>query len=179
VRKRSEAGAPAKLFESANAAPGASNDFEQLVERFFQVDLAAEYAALEPDLKLGEERTDYGSVLAALDRSEDNARRAHALYISSKVEQKRYEIEADKVSAAMRTEARLALQEEVEMGKRKGVISIAELGAEASRRHPDEYAAAAIKAEKIKRAADHLERFADLWKERCRTLSVVLQTMRK
>ena len=76
---------------------------ERLVTAVFDpLDLEAEYRVLEQQLSIGQEgRTDYGSVLAALDTAEVYARRAHKLFIASKLEEKRFLLEREQAESAL------------------------------------------------------------------------------
>src|SRR5258706_3487080 len=69
-----------QIVSHHGTGPALTQGFERIVERVFDLpDPLAEYDRLERELKLGDQRTDYGSLQKALDSAEDNARIAHKL----------------------------------------------------------------------------------------------------
>jgi hypothetical protein len=167
------------LFASANKGPGITPDFERIVESVYQVDAWREYEDLEKNLEVGDGRSDYGTVAKHLDQQEDRARSAHKLYLSAKLELLRFEAECLKVQAPMRERATGVLSDQKADGDRKKVITNADVDAKMAELYPDEFAHQAEKLAKLKGTVSHMERLADLHKNRCFTASTLLSTLRK
>lgn len=169
------------LFDSPNAPgkPQLAKDFGAIVERVFAVDALGQYERLEKALTIGEQRADYGTVLRALDQAEDNARTAHRLYVGAKVERERYLMDAAVVTGAMWSKATDALQREKADGLRNKQITDGDVRAMAATLFPDQWRENELGVVKVKAMEEHLLRLADLWASRCRSLQVVLSTLRK
>lgn len=168
------------LFVSANGSDAVlPGDFASITERVFVNDALAEYNRLEAALTLGDQRSDYGTLLKALDQAEQNARGAHRLYVTAKVVHQKYELDAEPVQAAMWESAQVALQREKDAGERKKQITDADVRMMASTMFPDEWQSIQLQRAKAKAMVEHVERLAELWMNRCRTLSTMLGTLRK
>jgi hypothetical protein len=167
------------LFASANKGPGITPDFERIVEAVYQVDAWREYEDLEANLEIGDERGDYGTVAKHLDGAEKRARRAHALYLSAKLELLRFETECQKVQAGMRQKATEVLSDEKEDGGRRKQITDADVRAKMAEMYPDEFVHVEERLAKLKGAVAHMERLADLHRNRCFSASTLLSTLRK
>jgi len=151
-----------------------SPQMERLVETVFDLpDVDAEYRALEAQLTMGESRSDYGTVLEALDRAEDNARRAHRLFVCASLERKRYLLEREVVEAAMHKEAVASLK------KSEDKVTIDATQARTVELFGDEYQAGEEKKKRVELSVAHLEQLAFTWSSRCRTLQTILGSMRR
>lgn len=170
--------APPPLFVSPHKGPGLAPDMERIIETLYRVDALAEYEELEKALTIGEDRGDYGTLRLQLDKAEDRARRAHKLYLSAKLERTRYELDADAVRAAMRQKAIDELELDKKAGRTKRIAND-DVDAKMAEMFRDEWRDQAIKRAQVKGMEDALERLADLWKQRCFTLSTLLTTLRK
>lgn len=176
---------PPPLFQTANgrgAAPGevVPRDFDGLVETVHAVpDMRKEYAELEAALRIGEKRTDYGTVLRALDEAEDNARRAHRLYLAARAEQARWEIDTAKVAGEMRAAAVSSLEEEKAQRDRRKQITEGDVEGRMATLYPDEFGHQKMKRTKVEGTVKAMERLAELWKGRCFSLRTMLETLRK
>jgi len=152
---------------------------QRVIEHIYSVDIRKTYDRLQENLTIGSERSDYGTVLLHLDYAETNARDAHRLFLSAKIERERYEHEYEPIRGAMWERATARLQAEKERGTRSKQITIDDVKANIMQTNPDEWKAHEIRLSKLKGAEDHLKEFADLWKSRCRTLQTILSTLRK
>lgn len=176
---------PPPLFGTANgkgARPGevVASEFDGLVETVFSIpNIRDAHTDLVDSLQIGEKRTDYGTVLRALDEAETKARRAHLLYLGSLLEQKKWTIDADKTEAGMRAAAVSKLEEEKAHNDRTKRIVEADVDAKMLDLYPDEYAHLETKRLKVKGTVEAMERLAELWKGRCFSLRTILETMRK
>lgn len=156
---------------AAQAEPGPG--FGRIIERVFDLpDPEAEYQALEAALGAGSREQD--SVAQALDGAEDYARRAHRLYVNAKVDLERFQADCDTVEGAMREQAVAALTVEKERGVRTKQITDADVRHRAAVMYPDEWRDALNRKAKGEGAVKHLERLADLWQGRCRSLAALL-----
>lgn len=161
----------------AGPMPEPGEGYARIVERVFSLpDPDAEYEALERALVLG--TREFDSIHDALDHAEDNARRAHRLFVAAKLDYERFVADADVIEGAMRTEATADLQAEKESGARTKQITDADVRAKCAALFPDEFRDLAERRTSAKLAVEHLERFADLWVSRCRSLGGMLAARR-
>ena len=184
----------AKVFEeervaSENAAKGIAEVFDEpkksslrpfdsIVEAVFRVDIRYEYEALERELVIRENENDRGTLRSYLNRAEDNARRAHRLYLAAKIEAERVELEEQPMIGAMRREANDRLQREKDAGKRSKAITDADVSTLAAAMYSGDWPRIHERIAKAKGAADHLERLAELWRSRCSSARSMLETSR-
>ena len=160
--------------EDGSIGPRLSEDFEQIVARVFNVDALREYERLEAELKLGEQRGDYGSLQKALDEAEDNARIAHKIWVSAKAEHEKFERDFEVIQAPMWSEANAFLQEQKDKGARSKAITDADVKARAAELYPDEYRANAVRAARVKGMVEQTKKLSELWTNRCATLATLL-----
>lgn len=165
--------------EFIKTTPRLSGDFDKVVERVFAIDVLPVFDRLESELVIGEDRSDYGTVRKHLDRAEDNARLAHKLYASARVEQEGYVIDMRPIRAAMMDRANRELQREKTEGARSKAITKEDIENWVAQNFADEYRAQEMKELKLRKTTEHMERLAELWKSRCRSLDTLLTTMRK
>jgi hypothetical protein len=167
------------MFASANLGPGINPDIRRIVETIYAVDASKTYDELEQNLEVGDQRGDYGTLQKHLDKAEDRARRAHQIYLSAKLEFAGWEIDNTKVMAAMRSQATQALEAEKAAGDRKKAITNDDVTSAMAEIFPDQWKAQEITRVKLKGTVEHLERLADLWKNKCHSLGTLLSTLRK
>lgn len=153
--------------------------FRGLVETVYSLDIAEASNRLFRDLKLGEERTDYGTVYKALDQAEDNAREANALYHAAKIEKMRWGNEQSAIKAGFWSEATAKLQKEKDDGKRAKQITDADVKQMVAFLYPDKWPQFLEDEAKMEGLVDHLEHVSGLWSKRCNTLQTMLTTLRK
>jgi len=159
------------------ALPQHSAGYAAIVERVFDLpDPDAEYQILEESLSVGS--SNFDSISAALDTAEDNARRAHKLYVNARVDAERFNIDADVIESAMRTQAIAELQREKDAGLRSKQITDTDATAKVSAMFPDEYRDLADRRVKSRKMIEHVEAFAGLWRSRCYSLSKMLESKR-
>ena len=168
----------APLFATAH---GPSDELQAIAERkYVRIDMA-EAERLEKELTLDEvDLTSYSAIMKAINRGEDNARRAHDLFLNAKAEVALWEIDAEQTLAAMRTAARdrLELAKEERGGKGK-TITEADVTAMMAELYPDEWKAQTVQRHKYKGVVAHFEKLSELWIMRCRTLGLMLAHLRK
>lgn len=150
----------------------------RIVESVFIDDPDAVYTRLEAGLRVGERRTDYSTLMRALDDAEGNARDAHRLMITAKLEAERWELENRSIYAAMREQARDALQAEKDKKQRSKAITDADVEDMAAIMFPDEYAAQQVKLRRVNLTVKSMEDLVSKWDSRCRSLQTMLSKLR-
>lgn len=160
--------------KGANLHPGFSN----IVEKVFIRDVESEYDRLEQALMLGDKRTDYGSTVRALDEAETNARKAHKLWRTAIVEEKRWDTEHKILAAAMRSEAMRRLQHEKDAGQRSKAITDADVESMMATLYPQEFRCHRERENRVHGMVASLENLADLWLRRISTLQTILSKQR-
>lgn len=157
----------------------ADKDFERIVDAVFAVDIYGDYEDLEKNLEVGEGRSDYATLRFHLDKAEERARRAHRLYLGSKVEYARWEADAKKVAAAMRQKATEALEAEKTAGERTKNITNVDVDAMIRELYADEVEAQALRKVKMEGVVSSLENLAWRWNSKCEDLRTLLETLRR
>lgn len=159
----------------ADRLPTIGRHFDEVTEKLFDSvgDPRESYRQLEEDLSLKKALTP-GVLQQALNFSEDNARKAHAMYVVARAEYTTFEAEMDAVVEAMRDTATAALQDEKDKKQRSKAITDADVRGRAATMFPDEWTRAVERRAKGASMLDHLKRLADLWQNRCYSLSTML-----
>jgi hypothetical protein len=153
--------------------------YQKIVESIFVEDPFEKYKQLERKLQVGQEgRALHASVNAALDEAESNARLAHKLWMSAKVERDRWERQNAIVFSAMRTEATRALQSEKDQGKRNKTITDADVDNQAALMFQDEWLSQQNKRKRVEAMERSMENLNELWISRCRSLQAMLSKQR-
>jgi outer membrane murein-binding lipoprotein Lpp len=166
--------------QSKNDSPEYSPAMRRLVERIFLAEDEIEAAAkrLESALVIGEKRSDYGTVMRALDEAEDNARLAHRLMVTAKMERDRYELSAEVVMAAMRSAAKDTLEKEKRDHENKKMITDADVLSRMASIYTDEWEQLGSDRRSLDLAVKHLEHQVDNWSSRCRSLQTIASKLR-
>jgi hypothetical protein len=170
---------PPALFASANLGDGVHPDFQRIVECTYAADAFRDYNDLEKNLEVGDQRGDHATLREHLDKAEARARRAHKLYLGSKLELVGWEADARKVMSAMREEARRALEDEKLEGTRKKVISQDDVEDRVADLFPDEWRAQKVRTAKLKGVVEDLEHLTRRWDAKAVDLRTMLETLRK
>lgn len=165
----------------AHSGPTMGAGYERIAKKLYSIDEVGEYEHLEKALTLDgpAHRADYATLVDALDQAEDNARRAHALYVNAAIAYDAFEIDARVVEGALREKVLGELQKEKAEGARSKAIVEKDIALESARAYPDEVRDLHARRAKAKRMVEHFERLADLWKARARALEVMVSTMRR
>lgn len=160
--------------------PGLDDGFERVTESVFAgMDVDGEFKRLQDELTLGERHADRGSLREALDRARTNARTAHRLLCHAHLARRRYDLDADVVEGAMWVAASEVLEQEKERGERKKQITDADVRAKAGSMFPDEWRAAMVKRERVKRMVENVEDLVAQWGGRARDLQALLESARQ
>ena len=149
--------------------------FARILEHVFKVDPWKDYSDLEDALKIGGRGyTDHDTLMSALNSAEDNARRAHQLYCAARAEQERWELNSQVIEGVARRGVLRDLEAEKEAGQRKKQITEADVAGYIQLKYPDEYDRLRLTRLKLRKLVESMERLAELWVSRCRTLQVML-----
>lgn len=190
-RRRKDAGAAkaqeaaSRLFDEAPAQkeaaarqlkelPELDMTFSRIRESVFTLhDPEGEYKHLEESISLREALTPV-ALMTALNAAEDNARRAHKLYVVARADYERFERECEPVIESMRDAANRELQDEKDKKLRSKAITDADVRGRAAIMYPDEWAAIDARRIKANGMLEHLKAMAELWKNRCYSLNGML-----
>src|ERR1700722_7126194 len=131
-------------FGSANRGDGKEDElhegFQKIVESVFVENPWEEYKRLEAKLHIGQEgRALHATVNGALDEAETNARKAHRLWMTARVERSRWELANAAIFGAAKIEATRILQHEKDEGKRNKQITDADVEAMLVTKFGDEW----------------------------------------
>jgi hypothetical protein len=149
--------APEPEFARANGSGLAPHAWEDVATMVHDVgDPAARLKELQRRLQVDAEQTWRANPVVRADL----ANQAKALHIAARLEAKKQKLDRQQIKAAMRKEAREALQEEADKGNRKGVISAAEIEAQVALAYPDQYNAAELGETRDEGMVEYLEQFA-------------------
>jgi hypothetical protein len=172
-RQRLARGTPREMLASLSAG-----SLDGIVEQIFAVDPSNEFDRLQRALKIDErvERASYARLANALNEAEDSARAAHLLLVHAKDDRESFEIDALIITSDMRAQALGALENE----KKRGGKPITEKDVEAriASMFPSDHRELSTRRKRVELSVEHLQRLADLWKDRCKTLNTLLQTKR-
>lgn len=165
-------------FLTHSTHPRMPSDFERIIEKVMTKTPLADFERVEKAITIGPERNDRGTLTEALDKAEDNARIAHALYCTARFEQERWEIEQETVLASIRTRAVVALEEEKKSGLRTKQITDADVVSKMAALFPDEYRHAQTRAVQVKKMVEHTLKLCELSTNRAASLRVMLEKVR-
>ncbi|GAC1453553.1 MAG: hypothetical protein PVSMB8_12470 [Vulcanimicrobiaceae bacterium] len=164
-------------WRGPNSAPTELTPIDPAFERITElivIDNPLEvYRHLEKELKIGEKRSDMGTVRRALDEAESNAREAHRLWMTALIERERFELTNKVIFAGMRTQALAVMQQEKKHGERSKQISEADIEATCAAMFPDQWRDQELRRTRYKAMEKSMENLNDRWSSRCYTLSAL------
>jgi hypothetical protein len=186
-RKEPAAGRDKVNWPSAQTEPERSEAkpwVQRHVSRVFLKDDEADAISrrLSEEITLGDKRTDYGSVVRALDRAEENQRLAYSFLVTIKSERDRFDLGNEPIIAAMRQEALQHLENE-KAGKVEGVvrtkqITDADVTAKIAAVFRDEWQDIADESRRLELAVRHAEHNVSVWSDRSRSLNTLANKLR-
>lgn len=135
-------------------------------------DPAALARRLREELSLGEERTSYGIVLEALDKSAKNIDDASRLYRAAKLEEETYERQVAERLEVMRTNALQELMAEYQAKRRPSPTQDA-IRDRMVCNWPDEYGAIQGRIAELHALTRSLENLLEAWKSRAADLRIM------
>lgn len=152
-----------------------------VVETIVSIDPELEYQRLYEALTLGDNATEYGAVLDACNRAEQNCVDATRLVRHAKLEEGIVDRKVGEKLEVLRTTARTELMKEVEDSrdaKGKSSMRAPTLGDVEDRmmaNWPDEYAQHKRRKEEIHAALRTVESLETAWRSRCATLRAIME----
>lgn len=170
---------PPPLFTTAHKGEGIHPDVQRIIETIYAPDIFQQYGDLEQNLEVGDDRGDYRTLTVHLDKAEARARRAHKLYLGAKLELAGWELDARKVTSAMRGEALAELEAEKEAGERRKAITNDDVESRIAEKFPDEWKAQQLTHVRLKGVVDDMEHMTRAWNNKCGDLRTLLETLRK
>lgn len=164
--------------QKAGSDPDLRADLRQIVETHWVEDMNASWQRIRAALKVGVNRSKHGHLHKALDVARDLSQEAHGLWMTAKLEGRRWENANEVTHGKMWNEATRALQHEKDQGLRSKQITDADVRAKVATLYPDEFAAQEFDREKIKLTVDRMGALAKDASEKCEDLRVMLAKLR-
>tara|TARA_Y100000034_G_scaffold121344_1_gene165431 strand:+ start:206 stop:811 length:606 start_codon:yes stop_codon:yes gene_type:complete len=159
--------------------PSMGGGFDKIVEHVFELDDPEQvFGQLVEKLKIHDALTP-GALQMALNQAEDTARLAHQLFVGTKVDFARFEIDCAEVYAALRDGATAELQAEKDAGERSKAITKDDVTGRVATMYPDEYREISERKAKAEATLEHMKRLAELWQSRCYSVSNMLSAGRR
>ena len=166
--------AQAQAAKVAPQVPDMAPQFQAITTSVFTLDdPEAEYAHLEQAIKLTDALAP-AALQSALNEAEDNARRAHKLYVVARAEFEHFEATVAPILESMRDAANRELQAEKDAKQRSKAITQGDVDGRAQVLFPDEWSVVVARKAKATGMTDHLKVLANLWQQRCFSLSTML-----
>jgi hypothetical protein len=171
---------PSGPEETPVVAPWAKRLVETVFLRADEIEQTAQ--RLREEISLREQRSDYGSVIASLDRAEENTRLAFQLSVTLKAERDSYENSAKVVEGDMRDQAVARLNEDrakdkADNGKSKAITE-ADVELKIAKLFHDEWESLANERRRLELAVRYYDHQVEIWASRCRSLQVLATKMR-
>lgn len=178
---RTAAASPARSKSTATPA-GEKRGWGGVIEHAFSIDPQELYQRLYEELRLGDGATEYGVVLAAADRAEQNAVDAVRLARHAKLEDEAVSRKIEERLEVLRSAAKKELDQEVidsydEKLKKttKKAPTIQDIADRVQANWPDEYNSASRRKEEMHGVLRICEGIAESWRSRCATLRGILE----
>lgn len=164
------------------STPNPSRGWGGVIEHAFTIDPESLYQRLYDELRLGDDATEYGAVLHAADRAEQNAIDATRLARHAKLEDEQVSRKVDERLEVLRTTAKNELEKEVadsfdEKLKKttKKAPTIQDITDRMQANWPDEYNSLSRRKEEMHGVLRVCEGIESMWRSRCATLRVILE----
>lgn len=144
--------------------------WEKVVDLTFSFDPVELRDRLYREIELGVDRTEYGTILAALDRADRNAVDAQALARLAKLEDEAFGQEVEERLGVLRAHAVDALEAEKAAGKRSKAPTLDDIRGRMVADYGDEVRALERRRAELHGAARVLESLHDAWRSRAASL---------
>lgn len=138
-------------------------------------DPVGEFKRLWDELRISDALTP-AAVQAAANEVETRAMEAHQLYLVAKEAHGNFETQMAPVIAALRDDATSELQADKDQGLRNKSITDADVVGRVAHKFPDEWCEINNRKVRAKALLAQLERLADIWKSRSRSVSAMLHS---
>lgn len=158
--------------------PDLREDLRQIVETHWIEDMHGSWLRIRGALKVGEKRSHHGHLHTALDNARELANEAHALFVTAKLEAKRWENANEVTHGAMWAEASRALEYERETKVRSKAITDTDVRAKVATLYPDEWNAQELDREKVKLTVDRMSDLAKQANEKVEDIRTMLSKLR-
>jgi hypothetical protein len=165
--------------QSSKKEPGAKDRHPMpwglVITDVFHMDVPGTYRRLVDELRLGDQATEYGTVLAALDSSARNLFEAARLARKSKLEDDAFATSLDKELEVLRSAAQRALEQEKAEGQRSKAPTIQDIKDRMLASWPDQVTSIEQRKAEMHGALRAIEGLEQSWRERCQALRVMAQ----
>lgn len=153
-------------------------DLSKIVETHWTEDLYKDWNRVRAALRVGEQRSEHGHVMLALDEARKIAEDAYGLMVTAKLEAKRWEAANEVVFGAMWMQARVeAERERKAMGFSKAVTD-QDVRAKCAVLFPDEWLAQEHEREKVKLTVDRMTNLAKIAADKAEDVRAMLKGQR-
>ena len=153
-------------------------DLGKIVETHWTEDLYGEWNRIRGLLRVGEQRSEHGHVMLALDEARKIAEDAYGLMVTAILEAKRWETANEIVFAAMWTQARIeAERERKQMGFSKAVTD-QDVRSKCAVLYPDEWLAQEVDREKVKLTVDRMKNLSKVAADKADDVRAMLKGQR-
>ena len=153
-------------------------DLSKIVETHWTEDLYGEWNRIRGLLRVGEQRSEHGHVMLALDEARKIAEDAYGLMVTAILEAKRWETANEIVFAAMWTQGRIeAERERKQMGFSKAVTDT-DVRAKCAVLYPDEWLAQEVEREKVKLTVDRMKNLSKVAADKADDVRAMLKGQR-
>lgn len=146
-----------------------------VIRDVFHLDVHQMYKRLTDDLTLGDEATEYGSVLRAVDSSARNLFDAARLARRAKLEDEKFQAELGKELEVLRTAAQKALEQDKLHGLRSKAPTIADIKDRMLATWPDQVTSIDARKAEMHGALRAIEALEVSWRDRCQSLRTLAQ----
>ena len=161
---------PLPFTDYPKPSAGLASLVTKVIDEGLGLDLEKEFDLLAADLILPDALTPQ-AVAEAINACEDNARRAHRVYVLAKYQFDRYKIEAEVALGAMRESATHKLAALKASGHHPKQVTDSDVRDMAAIMYPDEWKDINDRIARTEHTLAHVARFADLWQRRSWSLS--------
>lgn len=152
--------------------PGLAQLVTKVIDEGEGLDWEKEFDLLMADLILPDALTPQ-VVAAAINRCEDNARRAHRLHVLAKYKFDAFKVATEACLGSMRDAATARLSKLKTSGAHAKQITDRDVSDTAAMMFPDEWASVSDGLARAEHTLTHIARFADLWQRRSWSLSSI------
>lgn len=149
-----------------------------VINDVFHLDVHKTYARLNAELTLGDQSTEYGSVLRAVDQGSRNLYDAARLARRAKLEDQNFSAELDMELEVLRTAAQRALEEDKARGLRSKAPTIQDINDRMLSAWPDRVTSIRARKEEMHGAYRAIEALQEAWRERCAALRTLANQFR-
>lgn len=159
--------------------PNAPLPWGSVVKSVFSLEVEATYRMLEAELSLGDGATEYGTVLAAVDRSSRNLFLSVRLARTAQIVDEQYSMELDKRLEALRTAAAGFLEEDKKNGLRSKAPTLEDIRLRMLADWPDEVTALTKRKSEMHGMLRVIEALEPAWRERCESLRTMAHQFKR